>query len=178
MTKQLRVQYNSTHSLLTPFCHGNWHKLQNNLFQKMWKMPSIIFITSEEKDWVALVSSEYSSKQFFFINLPNHQVTGHAHSPKKNTETLYVSVITKLLWEPTIKAYTEQVWKMGPVLSCTERLTFSPLHSEKILYLSQCMKNKAISTFLLDFAWASLRGPRALSTTDGGRAKLPSLWVT
>lgn len=39
--------------------------------------------------------SEYSSKQLFFINLSNHQVIGHAHSPKKNTETRYVSVITK-----------------------------------------------------------------------------------
>lgn len=39
--------------------------------------------------------SECSSKQLFFINSSNHQVIGHAHSPKKNTETLHVSVITK-----------------------------------------------------------------------------------
>lgn len=38
---------------------------------------------------------EYSSKQLFFINLSDHKVIGHAHSPKKNTEILYVYVISK-----------------------------------------------------------------------------------
>lgn len=57
-------------------------------------MPSIAFITSEEKHWVALVRSLSTLHSRSFL-LTYHQVIGHAHSPKKNTETFNVSIITK-----------------------------------------------------------------------------------
>lgn len=57
-------------------------------------MPSIAFITSEEKHWVALVRSLSTLHSRSFL-LTYHQVISHAHSPKKNTETFNVSIITK-----------------------------------------------------------------------------------